>query len=280
MRALATITILLLSLPTHAAVCQKVKYEKGNIIEIKSALRMGGRIQLPANLITAPVVSNNHLWDVEGLEGTNQIVLKPNSELPEGADTMIYAFTDDGNTIDIHARRSDSKGNQPCVIVDATNAFFNDQQKRSIQGFGIQRNQPAVQFVDDRRIKELEKELASLQETSELERNKAVVDALRKYRFRIYTRYSWDEGKEFVGNNTVADVYDDGQFTYIRLANPNRGILSVETVIGGKDAIAPTKYDDAYGVYKVTGIYPKFTMRIDNVTIEVKRRDNATKGNI
>lgn len=280
MKKLITLTMIVLSLPAHAAVCQKVKYEKGDIIEISSALRMGGRIELPANLVAKPVVSNNHLWDVEGLEGSNQIVLKPNSALPEGGDTMIYAYTDDGNTVDIHARRTEAKHNQPCVIVDASNAFFSEEQKKSIRSFNAARNIPTAPIVDNRRINELENEIQTLKDRSEIERKKAVVDALRKYRFRIYTRYSWDEGKEFVGSNTVADVYDDGQFTYIRLANPNRGILSVETVIGGKDAIAPTKYDDAYGVYKVTGIYPKFTMRIDNVTIEVQRKDNSTKGNI
>ena len=105
-----------------------------------------------------------------------------------------------------------------------------------------------------------------------------MVNALRKYRYHIYTRYTWDEGKEFVGSNTISDVYDDGRFTYIRLANPNRGVLSVETNIGGKNAIAPVKYDDAYGMYRVTGIYPSFTLRVDDVKVQIARRDNGTQG--
>ncbi|WP_257214481.1 TrbG/VirB9 family P-type conjugative transfer protein [Vibrio coralliilyticus] len=272
------ICTLFLTMPVSAAVCDKMRYKDGDIVEVKSALLMGGRIQLPSTLIAKPVVSNSHLWDVEGAEGTTHILLKPNSKEAEGKSTMIYAFTSDGGAYDIMATRVEAKHNQPCVRIENKNAFLNPQQQLALKRAANPQNTMPI-GQDSARNSRLEKELASIKTRSEDEKKRAVVNALRKYQYRIYTRYEWDEGKEFVGNNTVADVYDDGQFTFIRLANPNRGILSVETVIGGKTAIAPTKYDDAYGMYRVTGIYPTFTMRVDDVKIEVKRRDNATKGN-
>lgn len=270
------------SVSVQAATCKQLRFSENDIITVRSAIGMGTRIQLPANLISEPATSNNHLWDVEGIVGTNQIVLKPNSSLKEGESTMIYVFTDDGRVIDINASRVAVKANQPCVVLDPSPAFFSKDTKMAIRGFA---QQPQLGINarsenDIARIDQLEKQLDIAKQTNELERKQAIISALKKYRYRIYTRYQWDEGKEFVGRNTISDVYDDGQFTYIRLANPNRGILSVETMIGGKNAIAPTDYVDEYAMYKVTGIYPQFTLRVDEVTLKINRMDNQTKGNL
>ncbi|MNY67096.1 hypothetical protein D3C86_2046170 [compost metagenome] len=73
-------------------------------------------------------------------------------------------------------------------------------------------------------------------------------------------------------------MYDDGRFTYIRLNQPNRGLLSVETEIGEKNAVVPTKYDDAYGMYVISGIYPKFSLKADEAQINVTRSDSRTNG--
>nr|WP_069594396.1 hypothetical protein [Aliivibrio fischeri]OED53639.1 hypothetical protein BEI47_17440 [Aliivibrio fischeri] len=265
----------------HAATCRQLKFTSDDIVSVHSALNMGTRIQLPANLISAPAVSNAHLWDVGGVIGTNQLVIKPNSALKEGESTMIYAFTDDGGVIDISAARVPVARNQPCLLLDPTPAFFDEKSRGRIRAFTSAPKQGASRSsADIARITQLEKEIELVKSTSELERKQSIINALKKYRYRIYTRYSWDEGTEFVGRNTISDVYDDGQFTYIRLANPNRGILSVETLIGGKNAIAPTSYIDEYAMYKVTGIYPQFTLRVDEVTIDIKRVDNQTTGNL
>ncbi|CAH1237699.1 conserved exported protein of unknown function (plasmid) [Vibrio harveyi] len=270
---------LIASAPSYsAAICTPIKHKNGEVISVKSAPLLGGRIQLPSNLVAAPLVSNSHLWDVDGLKGSNQIFIKPNSQSEQGKNTMIFATTEDGKVYDIMASRVSAKNNQACVIVSTGSRIFNPEQQADLSRFMTARLPSATQH-DQREIQRLEKALATSQAQSKDAVKKAVVEALQKYQYRIYTRYEWSEGVDFVGRNTISDVYDDGQFTYLRLSNPNRGILSVETVIGGKRAIAPTRYIDSYGMYKVTGIYPKFTLRIDDVTIEVNRRDNRTKGN-
>ncbi|EPR7376844.1 TrbG/VirB9 family P-type conjugative transfer protein, partial [Escherichia coli] len=58
----------------------------------------------------------------------------------------------------------------------------------------------------------------------------------------------------------------------------NRGLLAVHADVGGKPAVIPTKYDDAYAIYHMSGIYPKFTLTLDGVKLEVSRADNATDG--
>ncbi|MCA3966836.1 TrbG/VirB9 family P-type conjugative transfer protein [Vibrio vulnificus] len=276
---LLSILSLLLSAPSLGAVCTPIKHRDGEIIRIQSAKLLGGRIQLPTNLISKPIVSNPHLWDVDGVVGTNQIFLKPNSDQKEGAQTLIFAMTEDGRIFDIEANRVKAAQNQACLLVNAGSAFFSPEQSLQLSRFVTPLSKPSSPERSNGDIERLKKALSQEKSQHEEKVKKAVVDALQKYQYRIYTRYEWSEGRHFVGRDTVSDVYDDGQFTYIRLANPNRGILSVETVIGGKPAIAPTRYIDSYGMYKVTGIYPKFTLRLDDVTIDVQRRDNRTKGN-
>ncbi|SON51506.1 TrbG/VirB9 family P-type conjugative transfer protein [Vibrio tapetis] len=268
-----------LSVNAYASVCQPLDHKPGEIISVKTAKYMGGRIQLPSNLISAPSVSNPHLWDVEGVVGSNQIMVKPNSSSKEGISTMIYAFTDDGSVYDIMATRTTTKQNQPCVLVNAGRGTMNKEQQQAISTFVLSKNKTAPVMMNSGRVQDLEKQLATIKSQSLDKQKRAVIDALRKYRYRIYTRYEWTSQDSFVGNNIISDVYDDGQFTYVRLSNPSRGILSIETEIGGKAAIAPTKYDDAYGMYKVTGIYANLRLRIDDVVIEVTRTDNTTHSN-
>jgi hypothetical protein len=269
----------LVSVNSVAGVCKPLPHKQGEIIEAKAAKYLGTRIQLPSNLVTEPTVSNAHLWDVDGIQGTNQIMIKPNSGLPEGASTMIFAFTEDGAVYDILAKRVKRAHNQPCLLVNAGRGFMNDQQKQAISTFVLDKQPTTPNTLAIAKIKQLETQLSQATLASKGEKDKAVMDALRKYRYRIYTRYGWEQGGSFIGQNVISDVYDDGQFTYVRLANPNRGVLSVETEVGGKAAIAPTKYDDAYGIYRITGIYPRLTLRIDDVAIDVKRTDNVTRAN-
>ncbi|CAK2973528.1 Conjugal transfer protein [Vibrio crassostreae] len=270
----------LFSVGVMAKACQPLPHQSGEIITVKAARYLGARVQLPANLISPPTTSNAFLWDVTGIVGTNQLLIKPNSAVKEGASTNIYAFTDDGQVIDIQASRVPANKNQTCVLVK-TRGFMDAQTKQAVSSF-VQTQKlattPSVAPQALATIERLKLELKTVNTHRKEEKNRAIIEALRKYRYRIYTRYQWDEGDGFIGQNVVSDAYDDGQFTYIRLANPNRGILSIETQIGGKAAIAPMKYDDAYGMYKITGIYPRLRLHLDDVTVEVKRTDFVTRG--
>ncbi|MNR16076.1 Conjugal transfer protein [compost metagenome] len=125
---------------------------------------------------------------------------------------------------------------------------------------------------------QLQTQLSQVRRQAEDDKKKAVMEALRRFRYHVYTRYSWDEGKGFAAKGIITDVYDDGRFTYIRLNQPNRGLLSVETEIGEKNAVVPTKYDDAYGMYVISGIYPKFSLKADEAQINVTRSDSRTNG--
>ena len=124
----------------------------------------------------------------------------------------------------------------------------------------------------------LQQQLVRQQQESKAQTQKAVYEALRRFRYHVYTGYTWNQGKGFEAKGLVTDVYDDGRFTYIRLDKPNRGLMSVETVVGGKTAVVPTKYDDAYGMYVISGIYPSFNLKMDESEMSIERKDSKTLG--
>ncbi len=256
--------------------CTRINTKPDQIVHVNTAMLMGTRVQLPSNLLAEPLVSNDALWDVEGVIGTNQLFIKPNSKLDNGKQTMIFAYTDDGRVFDIQANRTSSMKNQPCVLVNTDKRYFDKDTSKQLQSF-VTTQQNNGNYAQAQ-VSQMRQQMSMMQRQFDDEKKAAVVEALKKYRYHIYTRYTWQEGKDFIGQHTIADVYDDGRFTYIRLANPNKGVLSVTTEIGGKAAIAPVKYDDAYGMYRLTGIYPRFTLKVDNVVINVERSDNRSKG--
>lgn len=273
MKKLSLLAVAVAILSTGTAYAEQCKFENwkpGKVIQINSAVGLGTRIQLPSPLQTDPVNSNQDLWNVEG--AAQQIVAKPNSQQPEGAAAMIYAFTADGSSIDIEARRVPQSQNTPCVIINSGNRYMTSNVANGLQAY--QNNQMQMGAIQAQQNQALQNQLRQERENTQ----QSVVQALNRYRYHIYTRYNWDKGDGFVGQDAISDVYDDGRFTYIRLSRTNRGLLSVEADVGGKNAIVPVKFDETTGVYQVTGIYSKFTMKLDDVKINVSRVDNATKG--
>ncbi|NWA64066.1 TrbG/VirB9 family P-type conjugative transfer protein [Pantoea sp. B9002] len=270
--SLLAVTVAMLSTGNvvYAAQCKFENWKPGKVITVNTAIGLGTRIQLPAPLQTAPVNSNDDLWNVEGAQ--QQIVAKPNSQQPEGAAAMVYAFLADGSSVDIQLTRVPQAQNTPCVIINGGNRYITNNVANGLQAY--QNNQMQMGAMQAQQNQVLQNQLREERENSQ----QSVVKALNRYRYHIYTRYNWDKGEGFVGKDVISDVYDDGRFTYIRLSRTNRGLLSVEADVGGKNAIVPLKFDEDTGIYQVTGIYPKFTMKLDDVKINVSRVDNATKG--
>lgn len=270
---LMLVAIIITSGSVAAKICPSVTIKDAKIIQVNSAMNMGTRIQLPTQLIGKPVVSNPDLWDAEGL--ANHIVVKPNSPSAQGEKAMLFAFLEDGTTIDIELTRVDKNKNQPCLLLKLDNAAqsVQDGLKNSYSRNTQQTtNESAHNLM-------LQRQMISMQQSFTEEKKKAVTEALRTYRYYIYTRYTWDQsGNNFVGGNLISDVYDDGRFTYIRLSQKNKGLLAIEAEVGGDIAVIPYKYDDSYGIYQISGIYPKFKMKIDNVSVSINRSDIKTNG--
>lgn len=275
-QVLIGVGITFISLHSYAEKCREIHWRQGNVIDVKSSIYLGTRIQLPSDLVTKPIPSNKDLWDVDG--ASNTIMVKPNSDTMQGEATIIRAFTADGNSYDIKVSRVPKNLNQTCVIVKNDGQFFNGASKNALGQLSqnVQMNQQGALFAQQN--SNLMAQLEQTRAENDESKRKAVMEALRRFRYSIYTRYEWDKGSGFAASNIISDIYDDGRFTYIRLAHANKGLLSVESEIGEQNAIVPAKYDDTYGMYTINGIYPKFTLRVDDSKINIKRSDSKTFG--
>lgn len=257
----------------QAASCRVIHWKPDSVLQINSALYLGTRVELPAdNLI--PPVSSSELWNAEG--AANQVMIKPNSDTEQGKSGIIRIWTTDGSSYDVVANRASQNQNDVCVKIVADGMFFTPGARDALnsQSSNIARGAAA----SGQQVQMLQQQLARQKQESQAQTQKAVYEALRRFRYHVYTGYTWNQGKGFEAEGLVTDVYDDGRFTYIRLDKPNRGLMSVETVIGGKTAVVPTKYDDAYGMYVISGIYPSFSLKMDESKMSIERKDNKTLG--
>ncbi|WAH62214.1 TrbG/VirB9 family P-type conjugative transfer protein (plasmid) [Pseudomonas silvicola] len=265
--------LMMAAFSAQAATCRVVHWKPDTVLNITSAMYLGTRIELPADNVTDPV-SSSELWTVEG--AANQVVVKPNSDTEQGRTGVVRIWTNDGNAYDVIATRGPVNQNDTCVKIVADGMFFTPGARAALNGQSSRIAQGAAQ--SGMQVQQMQSQLTAQRQEADADKKKAVMEALRRFRYHIYTRYKWDQGKGFAAENLVSDVYDDGRFTYIRLYQPNRGLMSVETEVGGKNAVVPTKYDDAYGMYVVSGIYPKFTLRVDKSEINIARSDSKTNG--
>lgn len=257
----------------QAASCRVIHWKPDSVLQINSALYLGTRVELPAdNLI--PPVSSSELWNAEG--AANQVMIKPNSDTEQGKSGIIRIWTTDGSSYDVVANRASQNQNDVCVKIVADGMFFTPGARDALnsQSSNIARGAAA----SGQQVQMLQQQLARQKQESQAQTQKAVYEALRRFRYLVYTVYTLNQGKGFEAEGLVTDVYDDGRFTYIRLDKPNRGLMSVETVIGGKTAVVPTKYDDAYGMYVISGIYPSFSLKMDESKMSIERKDNKTLG--
>jgi len=257
----------------QAASCRVIHWKPDSVLQINSALYLGTRVELPAdNLI--PPVSSSELWNAEG--AANQVMIKPNSDTEQGKSGIIRIWTTDGRSYDVVANRASGAQNDVCVKIVADGMFFTPGARDALnsQSSNIARGAAA----SGQQVQMLQQQLVRQQQESKAQTQKAVYEALRRFRYHVYTGYTWNQGKGFEAKGLVTDVYDDGRFTYIRLDKPNRGLMSVETVVGGKTAVVPTKYDDAYGMYVISGIYPSFNLKMDESEMSIERKDSKTLG--
>ena len=117
------------------------------------------------------------------------------------------------------------------------------------------------------------------QKTLKTEKQQAVLDALRRYRYQIYSRYDWGSGgNSFIGKDFISDVYDDGRFTYIRVNKQNRGLMMIEAELDGQIEMIEAKYDTLNKMYTVSGIFPQFTMKYGKAKVDIRRDDNEAAG--
>ena len=245
--------------------CKTINFKQGRVYVIKAALYKGTHITLPERLMLDPIPGNNALWNVEG--NGHHVMVQPNSSQPQARETTLTLITEDNTSYNFLLRRV-TQDPDICVTIKKGASFFQGAKEGSYK------------TPNERENIILEQQITDLQNALEQEKTRTeriADDLLRKYRSFIYTRYNWSKGKGFKGENLISDVYDDGRFTFIRVVPDQRGVLAVTAQIDGKDEMIEYQLD--YGqIYKISGIYPKFTLKYGASIVTVTRKDNQSNG--
>lgn len=270
MRRVVAILISSIALTANAGqstACKKLMWEPGKQYELYSALNQSTHILLPERLVSKPIVGNRELWNVDS--AGSHVFIQPNSLEANGKFTTLTAVTESDVSYDFIVRRSEVVVDNCVQIVQGS--ILDDAQRRALEvgsagdvGGGSGTMKEKMQAMETRHKGDVEN---------------AVSEAVRKYRYHIYTRYDWSAGSGFMGKDLISDVYDDGRFTYIRLSNDNKGLLTVEATLSDRKEFVEAKYDDVSKIYKVVGIYPTFRLSYDKTSVDVSRHDNQTQGN-
>lgn len=246
--------------------CKKIYWKPDTVYRLKGVLHQDIHIVLPERIMpgTTPVAGNEDLWDP--LAGGTHVWVKPNSDQPEGRETTLTVIGESNTSYEFILTRVAAEPDK-CVTL------YKDEIRR-ISGLAEYRS-PEEGRADElqARIKAMEAKLLH----SNMEQSARLSDALRKYRGLIYTRYKWSDGEGFMGKNLIRDVYDDGRFTYVRVADANRGLLAITAEIDGKKEMIDYQHD-SNDLYRISGIYPRFGLKYGDSEVSIERRDNSSNG--
>lgn len=245
-RTLITLLLSTCALPAFATTCQTLNYQAGDLVRITSAPNLGTRIELPSNLIKPPVITNARRWNIGGEVGTNQIVVAPNSLDKEGAQAMVFAFTQSGKVYDILVTRTAPKQHTPCLIVSEKPQFIFKPTPAPKPKPKVEKKKPAPRTLEQ-------------------------TPAMTTDFPQMFTQYQWNKHSKNYPENLIASVYDDGRSTFIRLASRHQGELSIEAKISGINTLLPVNHDKDYTVFSVRGVYPSFSLNIGNSSVKVTR---------
>jgi type IV secretory pathway VirB9-like protein len=261
------------SMARDAGSCKTIHHQPGRVNIIKTALYQGTHITLPAKLLIDPVVGDVGLWNVDG-DG-HHVMVQPNSAEPQGKRTTLTLIDKNNVSYDFQlVRVGQSDPFDICVNVENSPPFFQGKKgsgKSPLETYTTPEEARCDQLQDQ--IKFL---TVGIEREKKLKEEK-INDILKKYRSFIYTRYSWNAGTGFKGQNLVTDVYDDGRFTFIRMTPDNRGLLVVSAEVDGKKEMIEY-VAESETIYRISGIYPEFNLRYGNSNVTVSRRDNSNNG--
>lgn len=261
--------------PEGSSACRQIAWHETKPIIIYTALYRHVHITLPDDLIMEPI-NPNALFDVVG-QGKH-LFISPTSEDKLAQTTTVSALTKDGSSYDFVVHQNVKK-HVSCVNI-TNRSFISKTQLNALKSPAFSSNGLDVGNLQQK-VTKLKRRLRAQETKAKADKLRAVKEAIRKYRYHIYTRYNWNSKKHsnsFLNTNLINDIYDDGRFTYLRLASDNKGIPSIQAVVAGKPALIESKYDEVADLYRIVGIFPSISLIYGEDKLKVTRLDKDTKG--
>lgn len=244
--------------------CRTIQWTPGDIIPIEVSLTKNTHITLPEaalDLLWGP----KELWDIEAVESDVFAIAKNNT--PYGKETSLTVIGKSKNAYELELIRVD-KLSSHCVNITAKAGLINRQK------WSESENATNAQIAMlQQQLARANAERATERQIAEQEAKRQVNESVKAYRSSITSNYTWDKGSGwFAEGAQIESVYDDGRFTYIRLAGDERGIMSVLADVDGKMEILEKFYDANKREYKVAGIYPKFILKAGSSELTINRK--------
>ncbi len=244
-------------------VCKEIQWQPYQTYTIRAALHQRVHVILPEPIQGDPVPGSPQLWDIDG-ENIHLFIKPKNLGNREGGVTTVTAISKLNTSFDFKVIRVKSNPDI-CIRIVKEGGASNGK----IQGWATPEERVNVALESELRMAN-----AKLIQ-SKKDQVLMVEDSLMAYRSNIFTGYTWSSGGAFFGGNDVSDVWDDGRFTYVRLTEPNKGILTVTAVVNEKEEMADYKYEPSTHIYMITGLFPSFILRYDDSAITVTRRSKG-----
>ena len=237
--------------------CTKISYEKGNIYEIETSLNKISHITLPEDALDVIWITPE-LWKVDWK--STSVFVKPTTSLPEGQETTLSVIGKSGNHYEFLVKRKKSLPVHCYNVVTAmpmihSAKWLNTDSKDANVIAALQNELVVAKANADQAKKDAERQAK---------------DAMRLYKTTLYTDYAWPK-PSFAGQAAIDSVWDDGRFTFIRVAKNNKTLLVVQGEIDGKKHILDAPFDPATDMYTINGVFPKLIMRAGDQEIVIAR---------
>ena len=238
----------------NGKLCRKIHWLPNRTYELKGHKNMSTHVVFPESAVDV-IVGNKDLWTQEHEQ--NHVFIKPNTTLAEGNTSTLTFIGDSGNSYEFILTRTDNTDeSDSCVVISHDNDMINSPNWHR----------------QEKREKQVVAAVINMEEKQKSEIINQQRSALDQYRGTIYTRYQWKSTDSWFGQNFVSDVYDDGRWTYIRVTDDNKGVMSVYGLMHGKHNVLQFKYDETTKIYRISGIYPELMLAYGDNNVRITRQ--------
>lgn len=254
--------------------CKTLLVAQGERHGIVSHGSVGTRIRFPDSIETAVTALPASAWNVEHKQKNLWIRPKFNKELVvETSKVGLTVVLASGVEYDFIVETTNETDISCYFVVDEKTALANlhlDKERRSLKRL---KNSLKVRMaeLDDR-----EANMGAAYATSFANKQRQIesqaVDAIEAFKFNINTAYSWKDQEGTQSHAKVSSVYDDGQFTYIRVTEIGFGLPIITSRTGEADNTVQYSYSDLTGVYRLNGLFDVLHVKIDESVIQIERK--------
>ncbi|WP_157846028.1 TrbG/VirB9 family P-type conjugative transfer protein [Kiloniella litopenaei] len=254
--------------------CKTLLVSVGERHSIVAHGSVGSRVRFSNPIKSAVTALPESAWDVEHKDKNLWIRPKFDKEIAkEVSQVGLTVVLSTGDEYDFLVNSTDNTDISCFFVIDKRTAFANltlDKKEQDLIRF---RNSLAgrAQELDEREAQMRADYEHSLSNTQRQVQSQAI-DAIEAFKFRIRTPYEWSNSDASPKYSVVNSVYDDGQWTYVRVSEVGFGAPIITSRSGETDNVVQYEYSDITGVYKINGLHNSLHLKIEDKVVTIERK--------